>query len=106
MKILYGIQGTGNGHLSRGKFIYDALKKYTKDVDVLISGDNYSLSPAMPIKYINKGVTFVVDNGKIDYLKTISNFDFSKCFDKYFSLSSIDIKFVMSSLNSIAGQTQ
>ena len=75
MKILYGIQGTGNGHLSRGKFIYDALKKYTKDVDVLISGDNYSLSPAMPIKYINKGVTFVVDNGKIDYFKTISNFD-------------------------------
>ena len=60
MKILYGIQGTGNGHLSRGDFIYSLLKKHFNHVDVLISGDNYSLSPKMPIKYKNKGVTFSI----------------------------------------------
>ena len=75
MKILYGIQGTGNGHLSRGKFIYSLLKKHYYNVDVLISGSNYSLTPSMPVKYRNKGVTFIINNGQIDYLKTIANFD-------------------------------
>ena len=75
MKILYGIQGTGNGHISRGKFIYNLLKKYSNKVDVLISGNNYSLKPNMPIKYYNKGITFAINNGRIDYLKTLSNFD-------------------------------
>jgi len=75
MNILYGIQGTGNGHLSRGEYIYNVLKKYSNNIDVLISGDNYSLKPSMPIKYTNKGITFSVTNGKIDYLKTLSNLD-------------------------------
>ena len=75
MKILYGIQGTGNGHISRGEFIYNLLKKYSNDIDVLISGDNYSLQPSMVVKYKNKGVTFSIKNGKIDYLKTLVNFD-------------------------------
>ena len=75
MKILYGIQGTGNGHISRGKFIYNLLKKHSNKIDVLISGTNYSLTPSMPIKYFNKGVTFAITNGRIDYLKTLSNFD-------------------------------
>ena len=75
MKTLYGIQGTGNGHLSRGKFIYDLLQKYSDCVDVLISGSNYSLEPSMPVKYRNTGVTFSINNGQIDYLKTLSNFD-------------------------------
>jgi len=75
MNILYGIQGTGNGHLSRGKFIYDLLKRHSDNVDVLISGSNYSLTPSMPVKYRNKGVTFSIKNGQIDYLRTLANFD-------------------------------
>ena len=75
MNILYGIQGTGNGHLSRGEYIYNLLKKYSNNIDVLISGDNYSIKPPMPIKYTNKGITFSISNGKIDYLKTLSNLD-------------------------------
>ena len=71
MNILYGIQGTGNGHLSRGKFIYDLLKRHSDNVDVLISGSNYSLTPSMPVKYRNKGVTFSIKNGQIDYLWNI-----------------------------------
>ena len=75
MNILYGIQGTGNGHISRGEYIYDILKKYSNNIDVLLSGDNYSLKPSMPIKYRNKGISFSIKNGKIDYLKTLSNLD-------------------------------
>tara|TARA_B100002052_G_C15830161_1_gene574956 strand:- start:74 stop:1060 length:987 start_codon:yes stop_codon:yes gene_type:complete len=89
MKILYGIQGTGNGHLSRGDFIYTLLKKYTNDVDVLISGDNYSLKPKMPIKYKNKGVTFSINNGSIDYFKTLVNLDL---FTSFFQQQKIPFK--------------
>ena len=42
MKILYGIQGTGNGHISKSETIYPLLKKYG-EVDVLISASNLSL---------------------------------------------------------------
>ena len=76
MKILFGVQGTGNGHLSRGHYIYNLLKKYSNNIDVLISGNNYSLKAKIPIKYKNKGITFFVQNGKISYLKTLLNFDF------------------------------
>ena len=51
MKILYGIQGTGNGHLSRGAFIYNLLGKYSQEVDVLLSGNNYSLIPSEAFYY-------------------------------------------------------
>jgi hypothetical protein len=37
MKILYGIQGTGNGHVSRAKEILPVMRRYA-EVDVLISG--------------------------------------------------------------------
>tara|TARA_B100001287_G_scaffold267087_1_gene261759 strand:+ start:163 stop:1146 length:984 start_codon:yes stop_codon:yes gene_type:complete len=80
MKILYSIQGTGNGHLSRAHYIYKILKKITKNIDVLIAGNNYSLKPNIPIKYKISGISFVIVNGRIDYLKTISNFDLLKPF--------------------------
>lgn len=70
MKILYGIQGTGNGHLTRSVEIIEALKKYAK-VDVLISGEQFDLP--LPIKpdYRLKGLYFVFGkNGGIDLIET------------------------------------
>jgi len=78
MKILYGVQGTGNGHISRARFIYKYLKNISNDIDVLISGNNYNLKTNIPIKFNAKGFTFAITNGKIDYLKTLSNFDLFK----------------------------
>ena len=37
MRILYGIQGTGNGHISRALEVLPYLKKKAS-VDILISG--------------------------------------------------------------------
>ena len=42
MKILYAVQGTGNGHLSRAKEIYSILNNRV-EVDVLISGTQYEI---------------------------------------------------------------
>ena len=38
MKILYGVQGTGNGHLTRSRVMAEHLKNSELDVTYLISG--------------------------------------------------------------------
>ena len=42
MKILFGVQGTGNGHISRSRELVRKLKADGHDVDVIISGRNRS----------------------------------------------------------------
>ena len=37
MKILFGVQGTGNGHISRSRELVRKLKSDGHDVDVIIS---------------------------------------------------------------------
>jgi len=37
-KILYGVQGTGQGHISRARGVAEALKDYDVDVTWLFSG--------------------------------------------------------------------
>ncbi|MFD2147446.1 hypothetical protein [Mucilaginibacter antarcticus] len=58
MKILYAIQGTGNGHLSRSMDIVPLLKKMG-DVDVLVSGMQGDLNLPFPIKYKLHGFGFI-----------------------------------------------
>jgi len=58
MKILYAIQGTGNGHLSRAREIVPLLKKYG-EVDLLVSGTQADVSLPYDIKYQFKGMSFV-----------------------------------------------
>ena len=70
MKILYGIQGTGNGHLTRAIEILPHLQKKA-DVDILISGEQYDLPLPFEPKYRMKGLYFVFGkNGGIDLIKT------------------------------------
>ncbi len=74
MKILYAIQGTGNGHLSRALDIIPHLQKYCQ-CDILISGTQCDLELGMPVKYRLKGFSFWFGkNGGIDYWKTFQKF--------------------------------
>ena len=38
MKILYGIQGTGNGHVTRARVMANAFKQMGVEVDYVFSG--------------------------------------------------------------------
>lgn len=58
MKILFAIQGTGNGHLSRARDVYPELKKYG-EVDVLISGIQADVALPFPVKYQLYGMSFI-----------------------------------------------
>lgn len=70
MKILYSIQATGNGHLSRAKEIIPTILNRAQ-VDIAISGTESEINLPFPIKYRFKGISFVFGkNGGIDYYKT------------------------------------
>lgn len=75
MKILYGIQGTGNGHISRAIELIPHLQKEA-EVDILISGLHHDLEFEHPVKYKKQGLGFFFGkNGGIDIWKTIRKFN-------------------------------
>ena len=70
MKILFAIQGTGNGHLSRARDVYPLLCKYGT-VDVLVSGIQADVSVPFPVKYKYYGMSFIFGKrGGVDILDT------------------------------------
>lgn len=70
MKLLYAIQGTGNGHLSRARDIIPVLQK-NHSLDLLISGTQADIELPYPIKYKFNGLSFIFGaNGGIDLLET------------------------------------
>ena len=73
MKILYAIQGTGNGHIARAEEIIPHLVAYGK-VDIFVSGAQADIQLPYPIKYRSKGLSFYFGKqGGIDFLKTFKN---------------------------------
>lgn len=74
MKILYAIQATGNGHISRALQLRSALENFGQ-VDYFLSGNNYHLNVDLPIKYRSKGISlYCTPKGKIDIFKTVVEF--------------------------------
>jgi uncharacterized protein (TIGR00661 family) len=75
MKILYGVQGTGNGHISRANALSDVFQRYP-DVEVtwLVSGrEPNNLFEAHGQQMYRRGMTFVSEQGQVSYLKTVLN---------------------------------
>ncbi len=73
MKILYAIQGTGNGHIARAEEIAPLLSGYGK-VDLFVSGAQADIKLSMPVKYKSKGLSFFFGKkGGIDFIKTFKN---------------------------------
>jgi uncharacterized protein (TIGR00661 family) len=70
MKVLYAIQATGNGHLSRAREIVPLLQQKC-DLDILISGTKADVEWPYPVKYRFKGISLVYNNkGSLSLLKT------------------------------------
>lgn len=73
MRILYGVQTTGNGHLSRSSLVVQYLKELGADVRVLFSGANQHLfwDTTLFEPYSRcQGLTFVTHNGRISNVRT------------------------------------
>jgi len=70
MKILYAIQGTGNGHLSRARDIVPILQQ-KGELDILVSGIQADVDLPYRVKYRFKGLSFIFGkNGGIDLIAT------------------------------------
>ncbi|MDO6764630.1 MJ1255/VC2487 family glycosyltransferase [Agarivorans sp. 1_MG-2023] len=68
MRILYGVQGTGNGHITRARLLCSALKQQGIQVDVLMSGREGEM-PDVPEfgRYRKvKGVSFHHKGGRVN----------------------------------------
>jgi uncharacterized protein (TIGR00661 family) len=78
MKILYAIQGTGNGHVSRAREIIPLLQQHG-ELDLLISGTQADVKLVQDVKYKFHGFSFVFGKkGGVDLLKTWQDMDLFK----------------------------
>lgn len=70
MRVLYAIQGTGNGHLSRARDIVPILQQQA-DLDILVSGTQSQVQLPYPIRYQLKGFSFLYNRkGGIAYARS------------------------------------
>lgn len=75
MRILYGVQATGNGHITRARTMARALAESGLAVDWLFSGrareQLFDMEPFGDFR-CHPGLTFSCSGGRIEYLKTIT----------------------------------
>ncbi|MEP6712990.1 MAG: glycosyltransferase family protein [Ferruginibacter sp.] len=87
MKILYAIQGTGNGHISRARDIIPLLQK-KGELDILVSGTEAEVQLPYPVKYKFKGLSFVFGkSGGIDLLATYKKSNLRRLYNEIKSLN-------------------
>jgi len=78
MKILFGVQGTGNGHISRSRELVAKLRADGHDVEVVISGRKEQELKEIEIfepYRVMKGMTLVTFKGKMNYIETMFQLD-------------------------------
>ena len=74
MKVLYAIQGTGNGHLSRARDVIPVLLSKNIELDLLVSGVQADVALPYKVKYNFQGLSFIFGKkGGVDLWKTYSN---------------------------------
>ena len=73
MKILYGVQATGNGHITRARVMAGKLQQQGIEVDYLFSGRPadklFDMQPFGEYR-VRQGLTFIVEQGQVRKLKT------------------------------------
>lgn len=75
MSILYGVQATGNGHITRARVMAQALEREGIEVDYLFSGREpeklFNMEPFGNYQ-CRRGLTFYMQGSKVDHWKTFT----------------------------------
>lgn len=74
MKLLYGVQGTGNGHIARARMMAHHFAKRDIEVQYLFSGrppEQYFDMAAFGDYWHYAGLTFATEQGRISNIKTL-----------------------------------
>ena len=102
MKVLYAIQGTGNGHISRANEIIPILERRV-NLDVLVSGKNSSLKLNYAVKYNFKGISFAFGKkGGIDFWRSLVNINLNQFIRDLKSLNVNDYDLIISDFEPIS----
>ncbi len=73
MRIFYGVQGTGNGHITRARIMAKELYAAGIDVTFQFTGrpaDKYFDMEVFNGYQLRTGLTFHTEKGQVSYLKT------------------------------------
>ena len=101
MKILYGIQLTGNGHIKRSLIIIEKLRELGHEVDIIVSGRGSSLSTGEKWRF--RGVTiYTNDCGRVNWKKTIFSLRLFKLLSDSVEVSKLDYDLVISDFEPIS----
>lgn len=101
MRILYAIQATGNGHISRAIQLLPFLSKFGK-IDILLSGQNSNLELPLPVKYRFKGISLFYDmEGRLNYGKIITKNNWHGSYNNAFHLPVLDYELIINDFEPI-----
>ncbi len=107
MKILYGVQATGNGHISRSRAVVTALKKRGHEVYVLLSGRDprqfWDIDAFKPYG-IYRGLTFATSAGQLKYGRTISGLRLMRFFRDIAAFRADDFDVVVTDFEPISSR--
>lgn len=102
MKILYAIQGTGNGHLSRARDIIPLLQQ-KGELDILVSGIQADVELPYPVKYTFKGLSFIFGkNGGVDLIETYRKSNLKQLYKEIKSLPIEDYELVINDFEPVS----
>ncbi len=102
MKILYAIQGTGNGHISRARDIVPILAQ-KGELDVLVSGIQADVELGFPIKYQFKGLSLIFGKkGGVDVVETYRKSNMLRLIQEVRSLPILDYDLVISDFEPVS----
>ncbi|MES2411989.1 MAG: glycosyltransferase family protein [Bacteroidota bacterium] len=89
MKILYAVQGTGNGHITRAMEIIPYLEK-KGELDILVSGIQSDIELPFKVKYKFNGLSFIFGKkGGVDFWKTFVKLNSLKLLNE---IQKLDVK--------------
>lgn len=102
MKILYAIQGTGNGHLSRAREIIPLLREKC-EVDLLVSGYQADVELPLEVKYQLRGLSFIFGKkGGVDLWNTYIEANSKKFMEEVRSLPVEEYDFVLNDFEPVS----
>ncbi len=105
MKILFGVQGTGNGHITRARVLEPHLRAAGVELDFLFSGrspEHYFDMEQFGDYRCLAGLTFTVERGKINVFKTLANNKLMQFFKDIRQLDLSDYDLILSDYEPIS----
>lgn len=105
MRILYGVQGTGQGHISRARAMAKAFEDMPVEITWLFSGRAkdrfYDMEPFGDCLYY-RGLSFSSDGGKVSYLDTARQLNIPYLLMEAFSINLTNYDLVISDFEPVS----